>query len=68
MLLRSKSIFMMLWLSYILILLIPVTGTFILYTNMEKNMVDNANRSNLAMLEQARSRNRTTWYSDCHTA
>ncbi|KRE75301.1 cache domain-containing protein [Paenibacillus sp. Soil750] len=54
MLLRRKSIFMTLWLSYILILLIPVTGTFILYTNMEKSMVDNANRSNLAMLEQAR--------------
>lgn len=54
MLLRRKSIFLTLWLSYILILLIPVTGTFILYTNMEKNMVDNANRSNLAMLEQAR--------------
>ncbi|NQX64152.1 helix-turn-helix domain-containing protein [Paenibacillus qinlingensis] len=54
MLLRRKSIFLTLWLSYILILLIPVTGTFILYTNMEKNMVDTANRSNLAMLEQAR--------------
>ncbi|MDR6552080.1 helix-turn-helix domain-containing protein [Paenibacillus qinlingensis] len=54
MLLRRKSIFLTLWLSYILILLIPVTGTFILYTNMEKNMIDNANRSNLAMLEQAR--------------
>ncbi|OAS20634.1 helix-turn-helix domain-containing protein [Paenibacillus oryzisoli] len=54
MLLRRKSIFLTLWLSYILILLIPVTGTFILYTNMEKSMVENANRSNLAMLEQAR--------------
>lgn len=38
MLLRRKSIFLTLWLSYILILLIPVTGTFILYTNMEKNI------------------------------
>ncbi|OCT11241.1 hypothetical protein A8709_06055 [Paenibacillus pectinilyticus] len=54
MLLRRKSIFLTLWLSYILILLIPVSGTFVLYTNMEKSMVDNANRSNLAMLEQAR--------------
>ncbi|MGG1554704.1 helix-turn-helix domain-containing protein [Paenibacillus ferrarius] len=54
MLLRRKSIFLTLWLSYILILLIPVTVTFVLYINMEKTMVDNANRSNLAMLEQAR--------------
>ncbi|MNI04835.1 hypothetical protein D3C73_577710 [compost metagenome] len=54
MLLRRKSIFLTLWLSYILILFIPVSVTFVLYTNMEKTMVDNANRSNLAMLEQAR--------------
>ncbi|SFA77135.1 Two-component response regulator, YesN/AraC family, consists of REC and AraC-type DNA-binding domains [Cohnella sp. OV330] len=54
MLLRRKSIFLTLWLSYILILLIPVTVTFVLYTNMEKTLIDNANRANLAMLEQAR--------------
>ncbi|CAI6079487.1 helix-turn-helix domain-containing protein [Cohnella sp. JJ-181] len=54
MLLRRKSIFLTLWLSYILVLLIPVTVTFVLYTNMEKTLIDNANRANLAMLEQAR--------------
>ncbi|MDG0792408.1 hypothetical protein OMP38_17155 [Cohnella ginsengisoli] len=54
MLLRRKSIFWTLWLSYILILLIPVTVTFVLYSNMEKTLIDNANRANLAMLEQAR--------------
>jgi AraC-like DNA-binding protein/cbb3-type cytochrome oxidase subunit 3 len=53
-LLRRKSIFLTLWLSYILILLIPVTVTFLLYSGMEKTMIDNANRSNLGMLEQAR--------------
>ncbi|MFC0210993.1 AraC family transcriptional regulator [Paenibacillus chartarius] len=54
MLLRRKSIFLTLWLSYIMILLIPVTVTFLLYINMEKAMIDYANRSNLALLEQAR--------------
>lgn len=54
MLLRRKGIFLTLWLSYILILLLPITVTFVLYTNMEKTLIDNANRSNLAMLEQAR--------------
>jgi len=53
-LLRRKSVFLTLWLSYILILLIPVTVTFVLYTNMEKTLIENANRANLAMLEQAR--------------
>ncbi|MDQ1914028.1 helix-turn-helix domain-containing protein [Paenibacillus sp. GD4] len=48
-----KSVFLTLWLSYLLILLIPVSISVLLYANVEKNMVDNANRSNLAMLEQA---------------
>ncbi|TNJ65224.1 AraC family transcriptional regulator [Paenibacillus hemerocallicola] len=51
---RRKSVFLTLWLSYILILIIPVTVSAILYTNMENTMVQNASRSNLAMLEQVR--------------
>ncbi|MDF2662105.1 MAG: hypothetical protein K0Q94_4896, partial [Paenibacillus sp.] len=46
---RRKSVFLTLWLSYILILIIPVTVSAILYTNMENTMVQNASRSNLAM-------------------
>lgn len=51
---RRKSVFLTLWLSYIAILIIPVSVAAVLYTNMERTMVDNANRSNLAMLEQVR--------------
>lgn len=51
---RRKSVFLTLWLSYILILIIPVTVSGILYTNMEHTLVQNASRSNLAMLEQVR--------------
>ncbi|MDF2713357.1 MAG: AraC family transcriptional regulator [Paenibacillus sp.] len=51
---RRKSVFLTLLLSYILILIIPVTVSGILYTNMENTMVQNASRSNLAMLEQVR--------------
>lgn len=51
---RRKSVFLTLLLSYILILIIPVTVSAILYTNMENTMVQNASRSNLAMLEQVR--------------
>lgn len=53
MLRRRKNVFLTLWLSYVLILLIPVSISILLYTNIENTMVDNANRSNLAMLEQA---------------
>ncbi|GAA3410274.1 helix-turn-helix domain-containing protein [Paenibacillus hodogayensis] len=51
---RRKSVFLTLLLSYILILIIPVTISAVLYTNMENNLVQNASRSNLAMLEQVR--------------
>lgn len=37
-----------------LILLIPVSISTLLYTNMEKTMIANANRSNFAMLEQVK--------------
>jgi len=50
---RRKNVFLTLWLSYFLILLIPVTIFVFLYANVEKTMVQNANRSNLALLEQA---------------
>lgn len=51
---RRKSVFLTLWFSYIAILIIPVSVSFALYTSMEKTMVENASRSNLAMLEQVR--------------
>lgn len=54
MLRRRKSVFLTLWLSYIAILLIPVAVSAVLYTSMEKTMVESASRSNLAMLEQVR--------------
>ncbi|WP_158289592.1 helix-turn-helix domain-containing protein [Paenibacillus flagellatus] len=54
MLRRRKSVFLTLWLSYIVILIIPVTVSAMLYASMEKTMVANASRSNLAMLEQVR--------------
>ncbi|WJH33981.1 hypothetical protein N6H14_29070 [Paenibacillus sp. CC-CFT747] len=51
---RRKKLFLTLWFSYLLILFIPVSIFAVLYTNIEQLMVKNANRSNLAMLEQAR--------------
>ncbi|WP_409342400.1 helix-turn-helix domain-containing protein [Paenibacillus sp. MBLB4367] len=51
---RKKSVFLTLWLSYIVILIIPVVISAVLYTGMENAMVGNANRSNIAMLEQVR--------------
>ncbi|WP_309119590.1 AraC family transcriptional regulator [Paenibacillus sp.] len=51
---RRKNVFWTLWLSYLLILLIPVTISVFLYSNIKSTMVENANRSNLAMLEQVR--------------
>lgn len=51
---RRKSVFLTLWLSYLLILVIPVSISAVLYTNMERTLVRNASRSNLAMLEQVR--------------
>ncbi|WP_213525402.1 helix-turn-helix domain-containing protein [Paenibacillus sp. J31TS4] len=54
MLRRRNNVFLTLWLSYLLILLIPVSISVLLYSNAESAMVNNANRSNLAMLEQVR--------------
>lgn len=51
---RRKSVFLTLWFSYVIVLLIPVLVAAVLYARMEHSMVDNANRSNLAMLEQVR--------------
>lgn len=51
---RRKNVFWTLWLSYLLILIIPVTISVFLYSNIKSTMIDNANRSNLAMLEQVR--------------
>lgn len=51
---NRKSVFLTLWLSYIVILIIPVTFSVVLYTRMETRMIGSASRSNLAMLEQVR--------------
>ncbi|MEF3302351.1 helix-turn-helix domain-containing protein [Paenibacillus sp. GYB003] len=51
---RRKSVFLTLLFSYLVILMIPVTVSAVMYTNMENAMVQNASRSNLAMLEQVR--------------
>ncbi|TBL78534.1 helix-turn-helix domain-containing protein [Paenibacillus thalictri] len=50
----KKSVFLTLWLSYVLVLAIPVSIGAVLYTMMIGTLTDNANRSNLAMLEQVR--------------
>lgn len=49
-----KSVFITLLTSYIIILLIPVIIGSTLYKNVEKLMVDNANRAHLGMLEQVK--------------
>ncbi|MFD0870980.1 Bacillibactin transport regulator [Chlamydia abortus] len=49
-----KSVFITLLTSYIIILLIPVIIGSALYKNVEKLMVDNANRAHLGMLEQVK--------------
>ncbi|MCU6709754.1 helix-turn-helix domain-containing protein [Paenibacillus sp. J5C_2022] len=51
---QRKTVFLTLWLSYLLILAIPVAVSAYLYHNMKDALVDNANRSNMAMLEQVR--------------
>lgn len=51
---QRKNVFLTLWLSYLLILAIPVLISSYLYNDMENALVGNANRSNLAMLEQVR--------------
>ncbi len=52
---RRKAVFLTLWISYILMLVIPVALSVVLYSTMEQMMANNANRSNYAMLEQVRS-------------
>lgn len=49
---RRKSIFITLLFSYLAILLLPVTAGIYLYHQVEKIMVDHANKTNLGLLEQ----------------
>lgn len=51
---QRKTVFFTLWLSYLLILAIPVAISAYLYHNMKDALTDNANRSNMAMLEQVK--------------
>ncbi|MCR2806226.1 helix-turn-helix domain-containing protein [Paenibacillus soyae] len=49
-----RSVFIQLLMSFMCILLIPVLIGLLLYNEMEQAMIDNANESNQALLEQAR--------------
>ncbi|OUS77274.1 hypothetical protein B1748_09025 [Paenibacillus sp. MY03] len=51
---KRKRVFWTLWLSYIVILVIPITISIYLYSTIKNVMIDNASRSNFAMLEQVR--------------
>ncbi|MEK3890058.1 helix-turn-helix domain-containing protein [Bacillus sp. FSL K6-3431] len=50
---NSKSVFVTLLSSFIIILLFPITIETLLYKRMESIIKDNADRSNVAMLKQA---------------
>lgn len=50
----SKSVFMKLLLSYLVILLLPVGIGSLFYNRVERSMVDNSNRAHLGLLEQVR--------------
>ncbi len=50
---NRKSVFVTLLISFIIILLFPITVEILLYNKMESIIKDNANRSNVAMLRQA---------------
>ncbi|MCJ8006974.1 helix-turn-helix domain-containing protein [Lederbergia wuyishanensis] len=50
---NRKSVFVTLFISFIIILMLPITVGFWLYDKMESIIKDNANRSNIAMLKQA---------------
>ncbi|MFD0677256.1 MULTISPECIES: helix-turn-helix domain-containing protein [unclassified Paenibacillus] len=52
--LNSRSVFISMLISNIVILLLPLLIGFVLYTKVEQIMIANASRSNLAMLEQLR--------------
>ncbi|NOU97706.1 helix-turn-helix domain-containing protein [Paenibacillus sp. LMG 31456] len=52
--LNNRSVFISMLISNIVILLLPLVIGFVLYTKVEQIMIANANRSNLAMLEQLR--------------
>jgi two-component system response regulator YesN len=49
---NKKNVFLTLLMSYILVLLLPVTVGFFLYNKTDKILIENVNRSNTAMLEQ----------------
>ncbi|WP_171644339.1 AraC family transcriptional regulator [Paenibacillus phytorum] len=51
---RRKSVFLTLIISYMIILLLPVTLGGFFYTRIEAIMIENANSSNTAMLEQVK--------------
>ncbi|NJD01424.1 MAG: helix-turn-helix domain-containing protein [Ruminiclostridium sp.] len=51
---NRRSVFLKLFISYILIILLTVSTGGILYKKVEQIMKDNTNRYNLAMLEQVR--------------
>lgn len=48
------SVFVTLLMSYLVILLIPVIVFWGLYTQIERIMIENANNSNMALIEQAK--------------
>ncbi|WP_026021223.1 cache domain-containing protein [Paenibacillus senegalensis] len=51
---RKRSAFITLLTSYIILLLLPALIGSVLYTQVAKHMVENANRTNLGMLEQVK--------------
>lgn len=51
---QRKSVFFKLLLSFFVVLLLPIAVGSFIYIQMEKGMVENANRFNLALLEQVR--------------
>lgn len=51
---RRRSVFITLLTSYIIILLFPAVIGSVLYSQVAKLMVENANRTNLGMLEQVK--------------
>ena len=48
------SVFVTLLMSYLVVLLIPVIVFWGLYTQIERIMIENANNSNMALIEQAK--------------
>lgn len=51
---QRESVFLKLLLSFFVVLLLPIVVGTVIYIGMEKGMVENAKRFNLALLEQVR--------------